>query len=363
MIARAALVAGGASFLLALAGAALARRAARRLRVVDLPRGRKAHRAPIPLLGGSAIYLAVAIPAAAGALAAMRWAGDPPGWLGELAPWVAPAAEEAPRVLWILLLALGLHAVGVVDDLRALGAWAKLVPQLAIATVTVLWLDVRVLTVAGEPVSSLVSILWLVVLINAFNFLDNMDGLAAGVAAICAAALLAAAGLLGQFGVVAWMALLLGALLGFLPYNLPPARMFMGDGGSLVIGYLLATVTTLTTYARPGGDYAYGVLVPLVLMAVPLYDTGSVVLLRLRAGHNPMVGDQRHFSHRLVRRGMTPRAAVGTICLCTAGTAMGAVLLAQVQGPLAAGLVFAQTLAILGIIALLESGRGSGDER
>jgi UDP-GlcNAc:undecaprenyl-phosphate GlcNAc-1-phosphate transferase len=98
--------------------------------------------------------------------------------------------------------------------------------------------------------------------------------------------------------------------------------------------------------------------VPLVMMAVPLYDTASVVLLRLREGRNPMVGDRRHFSHRLVRRGMSVRRAVGTIYLCTAATAVGASLLAHVKDAVGAVLVFVQTVAVLGLVALLEAEGG-----
>jgi len=199
---------------------------------------------------------------------------------------------------------------------------------------------------------------WLVAITNAFNFLDNMDGLSAGVAAICAVALLGASASMGQVFVSSLLCLLLGALLGFLPHNFPPAKVFMGDAGSTVIGFLLAVASCLTTYVRPGQTYyLYGVFVPLVLMAVPLYDMVSVITLRLRERKNPMVGDRRHFSHRLVRRGMKVPAAVLTIYLCTAATAISASLLANVTGNTAAILVFCQTIAILLIIAVLESGQ------
>ncbi|TFG40443.1 MAG: undecaprenyl/decaprenyl-phosphate alpha-N-acetylglucosaminyl 1-phosphate transferase, partial [Syntrophobacterales bacterium] len=188
------------------------------------------------------------------------------------------------------------------------------------------------------------------------------DGLSAGVAAICAAALLGAAASVGQLFVTGWLCVILGALLGFLPYNYPPAKVFMGDAGALVIGFLLATASCLTTYVHPsqslgpltGTHYLYGVFVPLVVLAVPLYDMVSVVSLRLRDRKSPMVGDRRHFSHRLVRRGMSVRTAVLTIYLCTAATAIGASLLPQVD-KVGAVLILSQTLAILLIIALLES--------
>ncbi len=224
------------------------------------------------------------------------------------------------------------------------------------AVFVVLFCNVRILIATGPWISGAVTVFWIVAITNAFNFLDNMDGLAAGVAAIVAASFLAASARMGQLFVPAWLCLILGSLCGFLLYNFPPAKVFMGDAGSLVVGYLLAVMSCLTTYVRPGETfYAYGVFVPLVLMAVPLYDMASVITLRLRDRSNPMVGDRRHFSHRLIRRGMSVRKAALTIYLCTAATAISATLLARVD-TVGAVLVFSQTVIILAVLALLESG-------
>ena len=135
----------------------------------------------------------------------------------------------------------------------------------------------------------------------------------------------------------------------------------MGDSGSLPVGYLLGVTSALTTYVHPGQTYyLYGIFVPLVLMAVPLYDMVSVIVLRLREGASPLVGDRRHFSHRLLRRGMSVRKTVLTVYLCTAGTAISASLLAHVADNVGAVLAFAQTVGILLIIALLESSDSKG---
>ena len=236
-----------------------------------------------------------------------------------------------------------MHVLGLIDDRKHLGPWSKLVVQAALIAFVVIFADVRILTMlkgslgpAGNVLSIAISILWLLAITNSFNFLDNMDGLTAGVAAICAGTLLGAAGSIGQVFVSAWACLILGAVLGYLPYNFPPASTFMGDAGSLVIGFMLGTVSCLTTYVSPGvaatpATLHYQVLAPLVLMSLPMYDTLSVVLLRLRERRNPMVGDRRHFSHRLVARGMTLRNAVLTIYLCTGGTAIAAALLPRVR--------------------------------
>ena len=355
---------------IALAGAAVAfglsflatpmtQRLAHRLGMLDVPGRHKAHARPVPLLGGCAVFGAVLLPSLLVVALVRVWHADgPPGWLpAEVALHIPGAAAKAPQALGILAGAFALHVLGLIDDRRHLGPWLKLLVQVLVCTAVVLACNVRVLTVAGPVASIILSVLWLVAVTNAFNFMDNMDGLSAGVAAICTAALLAAAASIGQLFVSAWLCVLLGALGGFLPYNFPPARSFMGDAGSLVIGYLLGVLTCLTTYVRPGETYyLYGMFVPAVLLAVPLYDMVSVIWLRLRERSSPMVGDRRHFSHRLVRRGMSVRTAVLTIYLCTAGTAIAASLLPHVADSAGAILVFAQTLIILLVVALLEAG-------
>ena len=357
MIVFAGAIAALLAFALAAAATPVTRRLAGRFGMLDVPRGHKTHVRPTPLLGGCAILAAVLLPSLLVLAVARVWAETgPPHWLPkELAVHIGGAAERAGQGVGILAAALFLHAVGLVDDRRSLGAWLKLAAQAAAAAAVVLLCGVRILTAAGPALSAIASIVWVVAITNAFNFLDNMDGLAAGVAAICAAALLGAAAGMGQWFVAGWLCVLLGAVMGFLPYNFPPASSFMGDAGSLVIGFLLAVASCLVTYVQPGQTYyLYGIFVPPVLMAVPLYDMLSVVLIRLRERRNPMIGDRRHFSHRLVRRGMSPRTAVLTIYLATAATAIAASLLPHVRGNTGAVLVFAQTLAVLLIVALLE---------
>jgi UDP-GlcNAc:undecaprenyl-phosphate GlcNAc-1-phosphate transferase len=155
--------------------------------------------------------------------------------------------------------------------------------------------------------------------------------------------------------VAAWLCLMVGAIAGFLPHNFFPAKIFMGDAGSLVIGFLLGVVSCLTTYLPIGQYPLYEYFAPVVLMAVPLYDTISVMVIRISVRSNPMVGDRRHFSHRLVKRGMSVPRAVVTIYVCTGATAVAALLLTHVTSAPAAVLVFVQTLAILLVIALFES--------
>ena len=357
MLIVSAVIAAAAGLILSAGLTPLSQRLARRVGMLDAPTSRKDHAAPTPLLGGCPILLAVLAPISAALAFAAATAHDPPGWLpAELAVHLPGVSARIPMVIGIGAGAVALHILGLIDDRRGLPAWVKLLGQFIVAGGVVVFADVRVLTIAGPAVSIAATVVWLVVITNAFNFLDNMDGLSVGTAAICAAALLAAAAQMGQLFVATWLCVLLGALLGYLPFNFPPARTFMGDAGSLVIGYLLGVLSCLTTYVGPGASLSLAaMLVPLVLMAVPLYDMVSVIVLRLQDGRSVFVGDRRHFSHRLVRRGMTPRSAVLTIYLCTVGTAIGASLLPHTDN-IGAALVAGQTVLILSIIALLEWG-------
>ena len=149
-------------------------------------------------------------------------------------------------------------------------------------------------------------------------------------------------------------------------FNFPPARLFMGDGGSLPMGMLLAVIAIRTTYVDAGGDADgasmdvfrgewHAVLTPLVVLAVPLYDLCSVVLIRLRQGRKPWVGDNQHFSHRLVLLGLSRRRAVGVIYLATAATGLGGLVMGRVE-PWQAGVIAGASAAVLAMIGLLEHG-------
>jgi UDP-GlcNAc:undecaprenyl-phosphate GlcNAc-1-phosphate transferase len=347
------------SLAISLLATPLSRRVAVRTGMIDVPQRHKAHARPTPLLGGSAIFGAFLGPALLAVALARYWDSQGvPAWLTtylpELARHVAGAAAKAPMALGVLGGAALMHVLGLIDDRKPLGPFVKLAVQTAVAVGVVVGLDVRVLTVLSEPLSTVLSVLWLVAITNALNFMDNMDGLSAGVAAICCTALMAASLSVGQVFVPAMLALVLGATLGYLPYNFPTASTFMGDAGSLVLGYMLGVASMLTTYVDGASVHHYSVLAPLVLLAVPLYDMISVIVLRLRQRVNPLAGDRRHFSHRLVRRGMSTRKAVLTVYLCTAETALAAVLLPHVDAA-GSALVLAQTVGILLIVALLES--------
>ncbi len=356
---RAALLAVAVAFFLSFFGTAMARRLAVMTGYLAHPTSDRLHKQSTPLLGGVGIVLGIVLPSLlALALAAVWYANGVPSYVSpQIGLHLGGIVHRTPLALGILAGGLGMHVMGLVDDKKGLGAIFKLALQFLICGLVVWLCDVRLLQLLGRPASIILTTFWLVAVTNSFNFLDNMDGLSAGVAAICTAALLVAAVTSGQIFVGAWLCLLLGSCLGFLLHNFPPAKIFMGDAGSLVIGYFLAVLSVLTTYYHGPPDshlWINGALTPLVALAVPLYDTISVIALRLAERRNPMIGDTRHFSHRLLRRGMSTRKAVLTIYLATTATAIGATILPHVDEARAI-LIFGQALAVVLMIALLES--------
>lgn len=348
------------ALILSTLGCAAMRRVAPRVGLVDAPGGRKAHAKVTPLGGGVAMLLAIALPSAAAFVAAAAWSGGhAPGWVpADLAIHIDGAADRIGQGAVILIGATALCVLGLIDDVKHLGPWVKLLIQAAVATGVVAFAPLRSVELLGPIPSAIISVLWILTITNALNFMDNIDGLAAGIAIISAAALLAAAAGIGQVFVTVWLSLLIGAAGGFLLHNFPPARLFMGDAGSTVLGYLLAVGSMLTTFHSDAADTRlFGLLAPLLALAVPLYDLASVMVIRVAEGRNPMVGDRRHFSHRLVERGMTTRQAVMTIYLCAAVVATAAVLLPRATD-LEAVLLAGQAVGVLGVLALLEFAGG-----
>ena len=367
------------SCLISLGLTAVIRKWALAVGFVDKPGHRKIHYIPKALGGGIAILLAMGIPMVAG-LAYVHFSQPPTFVTSNSADGVhsttmsQPFAvhwpgirQQTPLALKFLLAMVAMHVLGLWDDRKALGPYVKLLIQLTITAGLVLWADLRALTVLdnwgmGKWPSVIVTVLWIAGITNAFNFLDNMDGLSAGVAAVCGGAFLLTVMTMPeprQLFVAVTLALFIGALLGFLVFNFAPASIFMGDSGSLLIGLVLGVLTIRTTYLPAGeqshlGARWYALLAPLVVLAVPLYDLVVVSFIRIKAGRSPFVGDTNHFSHRLVARGMSRRTAVLCIYLITAATSLAAVLLPHVNSSLQACLIFGQTILVLGVVMLLE---------
>ncbi|NLU19485.1 MAG: undecaprenyl/decaprenyl-phosphate alpha-N-acetylglucosaminyl 1-phosphate transferase [Phycisphaerae bacterium] len=354
----------GLSLLISLTLTPLVRRWALKRGFVDRPGAgtHKQHARAVPFGGGIAITLAVLLPMVGVLLGAMLlagWGAERLPWLTEHLPlwpyWAGGVIRKAPEALAIIAGALVMHLMGIIDDHRPLSPWFKLIVQTAVALLIAAGAGIRSAEFLGPIPSIVITTLWIVALTNAFNFMDNMDGLSAGVAALTATILAISAFQAGQVFVPCVLLLLAGAALGFLVYNFPPASVFMGDAGSLVIGFLLAVCTVLTTFKNVEQQVRpFGIVVPLLVFAVPLYDQASVIIRRLRLGVSPFRSDRRHFSHRLVKLGLSPTAAVLTIYLATLATALPAILVPSLSWGEAV-LIFGQCVCVVVIIAILEA--------
>jgi UDP-GlcNAc:undecaprenyl-phosphate GlcNAc-1-phosphate transferase len=343
------------SFLLAAALCAGARRYAGRLGFMDRPGGHKGHKAPVPLGGGVAIWLTtVLVLGVCGLIVRLGGSALP----GPLAAHAGGLLARSGELLDILALATVIMVMGLIDDRRSLNWRVRLGIQFLCATIlaasgvriTLFWPFTHPL------LGGTLTVLWIVGLTNSFNMLDNMDGLAASVGLIASLLFCAAQVAAGSLFPPAVLLILVGALGGFLVHNRAPARLYMGDAGSNFLGFMLGAMTVVGTYHLSGVDSPFSVLVPLLVMAVPLYDTTSVVLIRLREGRSPFLGDRSHFSHRLVARGLTPPQAVWTIDLVTLAGGLGALLLHRLDA-WGAALVVAQACCLLGVVAILELAR------
>ena len=307
-----------AAFLAAFATSLLAlplwRRWCLRNNLVDDPGHRKIHSSPVPLAGGFAVLTGILLPLVGGAILLK---------LGVIKISAAGLIVHGidRRAIELVVLALGAIAItilGWLDDKHELKALPKFIGQILIAIAVAAACKRITLFVHSEIFSYGITILWLLTVINAFNFMDNMNGLCAGVGAIGAFifALIAAAN--GEYLVATMAFLMCGALLGFLPWNFPHARAFLGDAGSHLVGYLLAVMAILPHFYSKQNPRPLAVLSPLLVLAVPLADLAWVVILRTRA-HKPFwIGDTNHLSHRLVRTGLSRTRAVLLIWLAAA---------------------------------------------
>ena len=348
------------SFLLSVVLTLVVKKLALATGFVAHPTADRYHRAVVPLGGGIAIFTTLISIMLVGVMSVKFLAGGGYiDWLGEsVLIHTAGFLERADELVIIMLAMSALFVLGLWDDKRHLGPVVKLAVQFAVAIIAASVGQTRVeFFIENRVITTILSALWIVLIINAFNFLDNMDGLAAGIAVITSMILFTAAALSGQVFVGGLALVFTGTLLGFLVFNFAPARIFMGDAGSLVVGFIVAVLTIRTTYYQQAGSGQwYAVFMPLVVMAVPLYDFLSVTLLRISQGKSPFVGDTQHFSHRLKKRGLSDTQTVLTLYLATLCTGLGATFLDQVD-LLGAVLIFTQTFMILAIIAIFETTR------
>lgn len=304
-------------------------RFATRRDLLDQPGGHKSHEEAVPYLGGIAI---VATFVSAVLVVSTLW----------------PPSGNRKELLIVLGLATSISIVGFVDDLRPLSPVWRLTTEVSIALIV--WSMGTGVSVTGiESVDLAFTVLWFVGITNAFNLLDNMDGLAAGLSTIISMTIFAIAVSTGQFLVAISAIGLAGCTAGFLRYNFHPARIYMGDGGALFVGFMVAY---LGIKLRPDGVKTVSAIVPLVACSVAVFDTGLVTISRLGRGQSPFRGGQDHLSHRLVKLGLSVPVAVGSIyfgaigigvlsyAISSSDTATGSVLIGLVMVTLIAAGVF-----------------------
>ena len=325
---------------------------------VSQPAADRYHRTIIPLGGGIAIFTTLSIIIlAAMAVVKLLIAPGYLDWLGEsVTVHTAGFLSKIGQLTIVLLSVLVLFVLGLADDKNHLSPFFKLTVQFAVAIAAAALADIRVeFFIENRIITTILSAVWIVLIINVFNFLDNMDGAAAGIAVIAASILFTAAASSGQVFIGGLAVVFIGTLSGFLVFNFPPATIFAGDAGSFVIGFFLAILTLRTTYYHEAQSGRwYSVCMPLIVMAVPLYDFISVTGLRLAQGKSPFVGDTQHFSHRLKRHGLTDTQTALTLYLATLATGLGATFLYQVNLA-GAVLICVQTVMVLAIIAVFET--------
>ena len=289
----------------------LAKNLAFKIGAVDVPKdNRRMHKKPIPRLGGLAIYLGCVIS-------------------------LLLFAEVDQFLRGILLGSLIIVGVGVVDDARPLGAGIKFILQIVAALIAV-WHGVVIETIAspfsGTGVDYLdfgiwavpITVIWIVAVTNSVNLIDGLDGLADGVSTIAAATMLVISLLLGDLKIALICAALVGACIGFIPYNRNPAQIFMGDTGATFLGYMLATVSVIGLFKF----YAIiSFIVPFIILGFPIFDTTSAFTRRIMKGQNPMKADRSHTHHKLIDMGMNQKQAVATLYMVAGVLGLCAVMI------------------------------------
>ena len=305
---------------------------AHKVGAIDVPKdARRMHKKPIPRLGGLAIY--------GGFLCSILIFGQ---------------LDET--MLCVLLGAAIIVALGIFDDVLALGAKLKFVVQIVAAAIPVCIGELQIgLFTNLNPLSDTpfvhlgilavpVTIIWIVGITNAVNLIDGLDGLAVGVSSIAAITMLAVALLTGNMPIAITMAALAGACIGFMPYNLNPAKIFMGDTGSTFLGYMLATVSIMGLFKF------YAVIsfaVPFLILGLPIFDTANAIIRRVAAGRSPMSPDRGHVHHKLIDMGFNQKQAVAILYAISATLGLTAVVLTSSGEVKAIVLLLAVLAAIL----------------
>lgn len=320
-----ALATGVAAFLISCMAIVPLKRLALGWELTDRPSEQKAHARPTPYLGGIAITF------------------------GTVVPVIAMIGFVDLQIMAILLAGTAVSLVGLIDDVGPLRPVTRLVVEAGAASGVVLS-GVHLTTPADGWLDGLLTVVWIVVMLNSFNLLDNMDGALGAVTTVTAAFLGVTAFVTGQPALGLLLIALAGTSLGFLPHNWAPARIFMGDSGSLFIGFVLTCSAILLVMGQGPGKVIAGLLLPTFVATV---DTGVVFISRMRAGRSPLVGGTDHVSHRLRRMGLSTRAVAATLGAIAAGAGCCCLMMAlRLISPLVTTMVVGGTAVVL--IVLLQ---------
>jgi len=313
---------------------------AHRIGAIDVPKdARRVHDHPIPRLGGLAIFI---------------------GFLLSVVLFV----DITPQIRGILIGSIIIVIIGVIDDIMPLPAYVKLIVQIVAALIAVF--SGVVIEAFSNPLvfsaskylhlnalSIPISVIWIVAITNSVNLIDGLDGLAVGVSTISSIVMLVIALMVSDPNVAVILAALAGACLGFLPYNFNPAKIFMGDTGALLLGYVLATVSIIGLFKF------YAVVsfaAPFLVMALPLFDTSFAFMRRLLKGQNPMSPDRGHFHHRLLDMGLSQKQAV-TVLYTISGLLGLAAVVITTRGEIRAVILFVAVLIAAAIVFFAYRGK------
>ena len=363
------LIVFGASLGATLVATPLIKRFAVRTGAIDRPSDRKVHPKPTPTLGGIAIYI--------GVLVGMG--------VSRVLPFFSRLHHSSSEPVAALLAGLVIMLIGVYDDVRGTSAGVKGAGQILAAGILVLlgvqllyfWFPGQGILSLGSDVAVPLTVLWVVAMMNAVNLIDGLDGLAAGTVAIAAIAFFAyvhhtpGGNFFGGASTAELLsAIVAGACIGFLPWNFNPARIFMGDSGSMLLGLLLAVATISgvgrTATTPSGGDlvgFAIPILIPVIVLALPFLDVLFAIFRRLRRGRPVTSPDKEHIHHRLMDIGHSHRGAVLLMYLWSALISLAALAVAMINGRLVVGAILLSAAVVIAgtsLPRLRRAGRASG---
>lgn len=326
---------------------------AKSFNLMDIPVGRKSHRQPTPYLGGVAVFLSFWVTIVVALLCNVYLSRTGMSTLSANQLLTLGAGEVGNKILAIFIGATIILTVGLADDKFNLKPKIKFVLQ-GVVALLLIGSGMSIQLFGSHVVLNMVATFcWILILLNAFNFIDSVDGHCAGISLIAALFFFWVSLIVKQPLVSLFVLTLGGSVAGFLMYNKKPAKIFLGDNGSLFLGFMFASITILCDYRSPGIS-AITPLIPIIIFGVPIYDTLSVVIVRIAKGNKIWDGDRNHFAHRLMGMGMKDSVAVFFSYLVCLTFGFNAILSTQIYTHLGVAINFSMFVLLMFIIAFLE---------